>query len=86
MINTGTHPASYPIGTRGFFPGGKRPARKADQSPPSSSEVKNAWNYTFTPQYAFVAWWSVKAEGQLYFMSVSHELKLLDFVSFSLKI
>jgi len=35
--------ASYPMGTRGSFPGGK-----ADHSPPSSAEVKNAWSYTST--------------------------------------
>jgi hypothetical protein len=31
------HPASYPMGTGGPFPGGKaRPGRDADHSPPSS--------------------------------------------------
>jgi hypothetical protein len=30
-------------------PGAKRPGREADHSPPSSAEVKNAWNYTSTP-------------------------------------
>jgi hypothetical protein len=39
---SGTHPASYPMGTRGFFPGDKAAAREADHSPPSSTEVKNA--------------------------------------------
>jgi hypothetical protein len=29
--------------------GVKRPGREADRSPPSSSEIKNAWNYTSTP-------------------------------------
>jgi hypothetical protein len=38
---SGAHPASYPMGTRGFFPGEvKRPGREADHSPPSSAEVK----------------------------------------------
>jgi hypothetical protein len=32
---SGTHPASYPMGTRDSFLGGK-----ADHSPPSSTEVK----------------------------------------------
>jgi hypothetical protein len=40
--------------------GVKRPEREADRSHPSSSEVKNAWGYTSTPQYAFMAWCSVK--------------------------
>jgi hypothetical protein len=35
-----THPASYPMGTRGSFPGVKQPGREADHSPPSSAEVK----------------------------------------------
>jgi hypothetical protein len=29
--------------------GVKRPGREADHLPPSSGEVKNAWNYTYTP-------------------------------------
>jgi len=29
--------------------GVKRPGREADHSPPSSTEVKNAWSYTSTP-------------------------------------
>jgi hypothetical protein len=34
-------PASYPIGTRGSFPGGEQqPGHEADPSPPSSAEVK----------------------------------------------
>jgi hypothetical protein len=34
---------------RGCFLGVKRPELEADLSPPSSSEVKNEWNYTSTP-------------------------------------
>jgi hypothetical protein len=38
----GAHPASYPVGTGGPFPGDKaRPGRDADNSPSSSAEVKN---------------------------------------------
>jgi hypothetical protein len=52
----GTHPASYPMGTRGsVFPGVKRPVREANHSPPCSAEAKNEWSYTSTPQYVFVA-------------------------------
>jgi hypothetical protein len=40
---SGAHPASYPMGTGGPFPGGKaRPGRDANHSPPSSAEVKYA--------------------------------------------
>jgi hypothetical protein len=42
--------ASYPMGTRGSFPGGK-----ADHTPPSSAEAKNAWSYTSTPQYVVLS-------------------------------
>jgi hypothetical protein len=34
----------------------KRPGRKADHSPASSADVKNAWSYTSIPQYVFMAW------------------------------
>jgi hypothetical protein len=37
---SGAHPDSYPMGTRDPFPGGRRPGREADNSPPSSAEVK----------------------------------------------
>jgi hypothetical protein len=39
--------------------------READHSPSLRAEVKNAWNYNYTPQYAFMAWLSVKAEERL---------------------
>jgi hypothetical protein len=41
LLASWAHPASYPMGTGGPFPGGKaRPGRDADHSPPSSAEVK----------------------------------------------
>jgi hypothetical protein len=46
--------------------GVKRPGCEADHSSPSSAKVKNAWSYTSTPQYAFIAWCLVKAQGELY--------------------
>jgi len=33
----------------------KQLGREADHSPPSSTEVKTAWSYTFAHQYAFMA-------------------------------
>jgi len=52
--------------------------RDADHSPPSSAEVKNAWSCTPTPQYAFMTWYSVKAQGQLYlYLKSTLETKLL---------
>jgi hypothetical protein len=37
---SGAHSPSYPMRTRGSFPGGKAAGREADHSPPSSAEVK----------------------------------------------
>jgi len=31
-----------------------RPRREAEHSPPPSTEFKNAWSYTSTPQHAFM--------------------------------
>ena len=33
----------------------RRPERKADDSPPSISEVRNEWSCTSTPSYAYMA-------------------------------
>jgi hypothetical protein len=38
--------------------------REVDHSPPSSAEVKEA--IPPLPQYAFMAWFSAKTQGQLY--------------------
>jgi len=40
QTSSGAYPASYPMGTGVFSLGVKRPGREADQSPPSSAEVK----------------------------------------------
>jgi hypothetical protein len=56
QTGSGAHPASCPVGTRGFFPGLKLPSREADPSPPSCAVIKNAWCYTSTPSYVFLAW------------------------------
>jgi hypothetical protein len=37
-----------------WVPGVKQPGREANYSPPTSAEVKETWNYTFTPPYAFI--------------------------------
>jgi hypothetical protein len=64
QTGSGAHPASYPMGTGGPFPGGKeRPGRDADHSPPSSAEVKYEQElYLLSPH---VPPWRVA--GQLYF-------------------
>jgi hypothetical protein len=65
--NSGAHSASYPMGTRVSFPVVKRPERETDHSPPSSVEVKNAWSYTSTSQYVFMAWCLVKHKDNFTF-------------------
>jgi hypothetical protein len=54
----------------GFSLGIKRPGREADHSLPSSSQVKNAWSYTSTPQYVFMAWCLFKRRGNFAFTFV----------------
>lgn len=46
-------PSLHSAGIEGFFLDVKRPGREADYSLPSSTEVKNDWNYTFTSPHAF---------------------------------
>jgi hypothetical protein len=46
------------MGTRGSSLGVKRWEREADHSLPYNAEVKNAWSYTSTPPYTFMAWCS----------------------------
>jgi hypothetical protein len=67
-VQTGSvaQPASIQWVPGAISMGIKRSMREADHSPQFSAEVKNAWSYTSTPQYAFTAWCSVKAQGQLY--------------------
>jgi hypothetical protein len=43
-----------------WLPGIKWPGREADQLPPSSSNVKYAWNYTFTYPCVLMAWCLIK--------------------------
>jgi hypothetical protein len=51
----GAHPASYSIGT-----GVKRPRREADQSPPTSAEVKKKVGLYMHSPYVFWCSWLVK--------------------------
>jgi hypothetical protein len=54
------HPASYPFSTRGSYPGGKEAGSESDHSTPPSAEDRNAWKYTSTPPYVFMAWCLIK--------------------------
>jgi hypothetical protein len=59
QTGSGAHPASYPMDTGITYPGVKRLEREADHSPPSSAEVKKAWNCTRVyPKVSGLAAWS----------------------------
>jgi hypothetical protein len=62
IIIAGAHTASHPMCTAGSSSGIKRQGRETDHSPSSRDEVKNAWSYTFTPQYFFIAWYLVRTK------------------------
>jgi hypothetical protein len=49
QTSAGTHPASYQVGTGGYFPEVKRPGREANLLPSSSASVKDMWSYTSIP-------------------------------------
>jgi hypothetical protein len=48
-------------------PGLKRPGREADFPPPSNAEVKNAWSYTSTLSYFYMAW-CLRTKEALFFI------------------
>jgi hypothetical protein len=54
---SGAHPASYPVGTRVSFSGGKvrRPGREANHSPPSSAKVKE-WAELYLHSLNTLSW------------------------------
>jgi hypothetical protein len=81
--SSGAHPASYPTGTRGSFPGGK-------------AAMAWSWPLTFIlcwgqrmsgaipplPQYAFMAWCLVKAQGiSVYFCNQLYKIFTYSLVS-----
>jgi hypothetical protein len=63
---SGAHPASCPLGTRGSFPGGK--AAGAWSWPHLHLVPRSRMRGAILPlpQYAFMAWCWLKAQGQLY--------------------
>jgi hypothetical protein len=66
QTDSGAHPVSYPMGTRGSFPGVKRLEREADHSPQSSAEVKECVElYPHSPKYVSIAWCLVKHSDNL---------------------
>jgi hypothetical protein len=64
QTGSGAQAGSYPNGYRRLLTLGlKRPGREAYHSPPSSAEVTNAWSYTSTVPYVFMAWCLVTHTG-----------------------
>jgi len=55
-----------------WVPGVKRPRREDGHSPPSSSEVRNAWSYTCITPYVFMVWRFVKHRVRLHVLTVKH--------------
>jgi hypothetical protein len=55
--------------------GVKRPGREADHSLPSSAEIKDAWSYTSTPQYVFLAWCLIKHRDFTFLPVISGDLQ-----------
>jgi hypothetical protein len=53
---------------------------EADHSPPSSAKVKNAWSYTSTPQYVFMAWYLVKERDNFTFIFYSSGTQFIEFI------
>jgi hypothetical protein len=52
--------------------GVKRPGREVDNSLPSNAKIKNAWSYTSTPQYVFMAWCLVKQRDSFTFLPFTY--------------
>jgi hypothetical protein len=71
------------MGTRGSFPGGKAARHEADHSPPSGTKVKNAWSYTSTPQYIFMAWCLGTALPLFGRVSSDAIMSILNFITIS---
>jgi hypothetical protein len=68
------HPASYPVGTGGSFLGGKAAGAWNWPYLHLLLRSKNEWSYT-SAQYVFMAWCSVKAQGQLYLYPLDRRIR-----------
>jgi len=56
--------SSYPWVPGALSLGAERQRREADHSPQYSVKINNAWSYTFTLQYVFLAWCLFKHRDQ----------------------
>jgi hypothetical protein len=55
QTGSGAHPASYPMGTRGSFPGGKAAGARSWPLTSSSAESRMRGAIPLLPQYVFIA-------------------------------
>jgi hypothetical protein len=55
QIDSGVHPASYPVVPEALSPGVKRQGREADYFPLSIAEIKDAWSYISVSPNIFMA-------------------------------
>jgi hypothetical protein len=72
LFGIASRPSLAPTGVKG-------PGRDADHSLPSRAEIKNAWSYTFTPQYVFILRCLIKQKKRLDDVVFSWEQVLLYF-------
>lgn len=70
QTGSGTHPSS--VGS--LATGIKQLGCKTDHSSLSSVEIKNTWQYTTTPSYAFIMWCLIKYKNRfiICLLYVSH--------------
>jgi hypothetical protein len=72
LLATGSRPALEPTQPPiqwvpgALSPGVKRPGREADHKRSCSAEIKNAWIYTSTVPYVFMAWYLIKHKMRLH--------------------
>jgi len=70
----GAHPDSYPMGTRGSFPGGEA----AGHGAASSAEVTNTWSCTTTSLYVLLIWHMISTRATLLFKPFVRNLRELN--------
>jgi hypothetical protein len=72
--DSGVHPASYAMVTRGYFPWVKRPGREADHSPPSTADVTECVELYLHSSNTPSAWCLVKHRDNFTFMFIGRFL------------
>lgn len=71
---SGAHPTAYLMSMGGVFPRGKAARTEADHSYLSSTDIKNAWNYTLIFLLFFMVWCLIKYEDHFIIL----DLDLID--------